>query len=82
MTQALPTMIKDGKSLEALVRQIEELLLPTGFKVTSNERIYNDEGIQIAEFDVEVRGKLGTTDIAWLIECRDRPGSGPAPEVG
>lgn len=72
-------MNRDGKQLENLVRQIEELLLPQGFSVSGNNRVYNDEGVQIAEFDVEVRGRLGSTDIAWLIECRDRPGQGPAP---
>ncbi|HSF40461.1 MAG TPA: restriction endonuclease [Thermoanaerobaculia bacterium] len=72
-------MTNQGKELESLVRQIEQLLLPMGFSVTCNSKVYNDEGVQIAEFDVEIRGRLGSTDIAWLIECRDRPGSGPAP---
>ncbi len=45
----------------------------------TNERVYDDSGVQIAELDVEVRGKVGSTSIAWLIECRDRPGDGPAP---
>lgn len=69
----------DGKQLESLVAFVEEKMLPEGFAVVTNQRIYNDDGVQIAEFDVEVRGRLGTTDLAWLIECRDRPGSGPAP---
>lgn len=72
-------MISDGKQLEALVAYVEKTLLPDGFKVTMNERVFNDEGIQIAEFDIEIRGKIGSTEIAWLIECRDRPTSGPAP---
>lgn len=72
-------MTHDGKNLETLVRQIEELLLPQGFSVIGNSRVYNDEGVQIAEFDVEIRGRLGSTEIVWLIECRDRPGQGPAP---
>jgi len=71
--------MNDGKHLEALVAFVEEKLLPEGYEVKTNKRIYNDDGIQIAEFDVEIRGKLGTTEIAWLIECRDRPGSGAAP---
>lgn len=72
-------MIKDGKSLEYLVRQIEELLLPEGFSVKGNHKVFNEDGEQVAEFDVEIRGKLGSTNIAWLIECRDRPSSGAAP---
>lgn len=72
-------MSNDGTQLEALVAFVEETLLPQGFEVKTNNRIFNDEGIQIAEFDVEVRGKIGSTNIAWLIECRDRPKSGAAP---
>ena len=71
--------MNDGKHLEALVAFVEQRMLPEGYDVKTNQRIYNEDGIQIAEFDVEIRGRLGTTDIAWLIECRDRPGSGPAP---
>src|SRR6266550_564747 len=72
-------MGSDGKQLEGLVSFVEKTLLPQGFEVKTNERIYNDEGIQIAEFDIEIHGKVGSTTIAWLIECRDRPGQGPAP---
>lgn len=72
-------MTNDGKHLEELVAFVEKELLPQGFDVKSNTRIYNDEGIQIAEFDIEIRGRLGSTEIAWLVECRDRPGEGPAP---
>jgi len=72
-------MAADGNQLEALVSFVEKTLLPQGFDVKTNERVYNDDGIQIAEFDIEIRGKVGSTSIAWLIECRDRPGDGPAP---
>jgi hypothetical protein len=72
-------MVADGKQLEALVSFVEKTLLPEGFDVKTNERVYNDERVQIAEFDIEIRGKVGSTSIAWLIECRDRPGDGPAP---
>jgi hypothetical protein len=61
------------------VCEIEKLLLPSGFTVKSNNRVYNQDGVQVAEFDLEIRGTLGSTEIAWLIECRDRPGNGPAP---
>ncbi len=72
-------MKTDGKHLEALVSFVEKTLLPHGFDVKTNNRVFNDEGVQIAEFDIEVRGKVGSTDITWLIECRDRPSCGAAP---
>lgn len=72
-------MSSDGKQLESLVAFVEQKLLPPGFEVKSNERVFNDEGVQVAEFDIEIRGKVGTTTITWLIECRDRPGHGAAP---
>lgn len=72
-------MKRDGKRLEALVAFVERTLLPQGFVVTTNDRVYNDEGVQIAEFDIHAKGKIGTTEFKWLIECRDRPASGPAP---
>jgi hypothetical protein len=72
-------MNHDGKRLEALVAFVEGNLLPEGFVVTTNDRVYNDEGVQIAEFDIQASGRVGSTDFVWLIECRDRPASGPAP---
>ncbi len=72
-------MNSDGKQLEALVSFVERTLVPPGFEVKANSRVFNDEGVQIAEFDIEIRGRLGSTTIAWLIECRDRPGQGAAP---
>ena len=72
-------MSSDGKQLEALVAFVEKTLLPDGLTVSTNKRIFNDEGNQIAEFDIEVTGKIGSTALRWLIECRDRPGQGSAP---
>lgn len=72
-------MDKSGKYLERLVNQIENYFLPENFTIISNEMVFNDEGTQIAEFDIEISGKLGTTEINWLIECRDRPSQGAAP---
>jgi hypothetical protein len=68
-----------GKQLEALVAYVEGLHLPSGFTTKVNRKVFNIAGLQVAEFDIEVTGKLGTTTIAWLIECRDRPSEGPAP---
>ena len=36
----------DGKDLEALVAVIEKLHLPQGFKISRNERVYNELGTQ------------------------------------
>lgn len=72
-------MSNKGKELEELVKTIEKLLLPNSFSVTANEKVFNDEGIQIAEFDIEINGIIGSTNFKWLIECRDRPGEGSAP---
>lgn len=72
-------MSKSGYWLENLVKEIEQKLLPDGFTVTSRKRVYNEAGNQIAEFDIEIAGHLGSSPIKWLIECRDRPSEGPAP---
>jgi hypothetical protein len=69
----------DGKSLEQLVKLIEGALIPRGFSIESRERVYNDDGVQIAEFDIVITGKLGSAPLKWLIECRDRPSDGAAP---
>lgn len=72
-------MPNTGKLLESFVKRIEEILLPHGFVISSNEKVFNDEGAQIAEFDIEIAGRVGTTNFKWLIECRDRPTQGSAP---
>ena len=71
--------MRNGKWLERLVRQVEDLLLPSECSVISNKRIYADDGTQLAEFDLEIKGRIGSTDLRWLIDCRDRPSDGPAP---
>ena len=50
-------MDTNGKQLERLVALIEKLYLPEGFEITTNEKVY-DDGVQIAEFDIEIRGRL------------------------
>lgn len=72
-------MRNDGRALEELVEYVEKTLANEGFQVEVNRKLHNDEGVQIAEFDVTVKGAFGSTKISWLIECRDRPSSGKAP---
>src|SRR6266481_5910607 len=69
----------DGKELEDLVATIERLLVPQGFTVEKNEREYDDAGVPVGEFDITIRGNVGSAPIAILIECRNRPSEGPAP---
>ena len=69
----------DGAALEQVVALIEGRLTPHGFTVEPRTPVFNDRGVQIAEFDIVIRGSLGTSQISWLIECRDRPSDGPAP---
>lgn len=71
-------MRNDGRALEELVEYVEKTLANEGFQVDVNRKIHDDEGVQIAEFDVTVKGRFGSTEISWLIECRDRPSSGKA----
>jgi hypothetical protein len=68
-----------GKDLERLVGEIERSLLPSGFEVVLNKTEFDDAGDQIAEFDIVISGRLGSSLVNWLIECRDRPSQGPAP---
>ena len=69
----------DGAWLENLVALIEGQTLPIGFKVQTRKPVFNDVGGQIAEFDIVISGQLGTSEVSWLIECRDRPSDGAAP---
>lgn len=70
---------KSGKELEDIVAAIEQAMVPNGFKVDVRKPIFDEGGKQIAEFDIEISGKLGTIPVHLLIECRDRPSQGKQP---
>jgi len=72
-------MSNSGKEVEDLVGNIEQELLPQGFKVEPRQRVFNEAGEQIAELDLVISGPLGSSSVRWLIECRDRPSEGSAP---
>ncbi len=72
-------MTNTGKWLEQLVSSLERDYLPEGFDVETRNKIFNDDGVQIAEFDIIITGEVGSTPVKLLIECRDRPSEGPAP---
>lgn len=69
----------DGKKLEGLVAFIEKTFAEEGCEIITNDKVYNEAGEQIAEFDAIISkpGEGGAN--RWLIECRDRPSSGAAP---
>jgi hypothetical protein len=69
----------DGTQLEDLVKLIETIRSPPGFSVESRRKVFNDEGVQVAELDITISGKIGTSAWTMLIECRDRPSEGAAP---
>ena len=69
----------DGKKLEALVAFVEKTFNKDGCVVITNDKVYNDKGEQIAEFDAIITKPKGEGSFKWLIECRDRPSSGSAP---
>lgn len=45
--------------------------------VETSVKEYHEDGFQLAEFDVVVSAKVGTTQIQILLEFRDRPSDGP-----
>src|SRR5205809_423690 len=69
-------MARKGRFLEILVAQLEGLLAPEGIVVTSPE-VFRQNGKIIAEIDVTLRGKFGSSEIFVGLECRARPGDGP-----
>ncbi len=68
----------NGTELEKLVARLEAMLIPAGFGVETRERVFGPEG-QVAEFDIVLTGRVGSSTIRCLIECRDRPSEGAAP---
>jgi Restriction endonuclease len=69
----------DGAGLEQLVERLERQLAPNGVTVTRREIVRDADGVAQAELDIVVSGNVGSSQIQWLIECRDRPSEGPAP---
>lgn len=71
----------DGKHLENLVYELERVIEATGRRVDINQKEYDDNGVQIAEFDIVVSSGSGNKEVKWFIECRDRPSQGKAPKA-
>jgi len=60
---------------------IERSLIGEGMTVETNSKKHTAEGVQWAEFDTTITGKIGTVEFRALIECRDRPSQGAAPRT-
>jgi hypothetical protein len=58
---------------------VEKALSHESVVVKCNPKEYADNGVQLAEFDVVVEGRIGSSDVRILLECRDRPSDGAAP---
>jgi len=71
--------MNDGRDLEQVVARIEQILAPSGVQVESRDVVVSEDGTTEAELDIVLRGMVGSSAINWLVECRDRPSSGPAP---
>ena len=69
--------MEKGKFLEDFVARIERQLAPAGITVETRKPEY-DEGVQIGEFDVHISGRIGSTELRWLMVCRNRPSDGKA----
>ncbi|MDB5345800.1 MAG: hypothetical protein JWP89_4177 [Schlesneria sp.] len=67
----------DGQELEQLVTYVESALIPKGFTVESRNKLFGDDGVQYAEFDIIISGFVGSIPLRCLIECRDRAGTAP-----
>lgn len=68
----------DGKSLEELVSELERVAAGAGRKVEIRRKLFNENGVQLAEFDIIVSTGEGDHKVEWLIECRNRPSQGAA----
>lgn len=69
----------NGTELENFVARLEQALVPAGFTVETRRREFSADGVQIAELDIVISGRVGSSPVTCLIECRDRPSEGSAP---
>ncbi len=65
-------MRNDGKNLEALIGEIEKITNREDCNVEINQRKYDKEGKQLAEFDIILSFLEDGKKVEWLYECRDR----------
>src|SRR5260221_14331843 len=75
--EGVMTAKNDGTALESVVELIEGMRLQPGFTIEKRRKVFNEDGVQIVEFDIIISGMVGSTTCptpsTMLIECRDRP---------
>ena len=65
-------MPRKGRGLENLVGLIEEALKGAEVAVRSPEHVKGRHSNETREIDVTLRGKVGSTDLLVIFECRER----------
>lgn len=65
-------MVRKGRTFEEVVKLIEETIAGTNIEAKSPDYILDKDTGQLREVDVSLRGKIGSSNILVIIECRDR----------
>jgi len=64
-------MPRKGKMFEILVAQLEELLSNKEITIQSPDYIYDQAAERKREVDISIKGRIGSVDALFIIECRD-----------
>ncbi len=64
-------MARKGRDLEKVVSLLEGELLQSGIQVKSPDFLPDKDTGTLREVDISLRGRLGSSDILAIIECRD-----------
>lgn len=64
----------DWRTVELVVKRLEEVLSPVDALVTSPDHIRDLVTGQSREVDVSIRSRLGSMDVLIICECRNRDG--------
>jgi hypothetical protein len=65
-------MVKPWRELEKLVADLERLFADSHVEVKSPDRLRDRHTGRLRDVDVSVRGRVGSSDLLVIIECRSR----------
>jgi hypothetical protein len=65
-------MVRKGRNFEEVVKLIEETIAGEKIEVKSPDYIPDKDTGQPREVDISLRGKIGSSNVLIIIECRDR----------